>query len=138
MISLCTGSDILCSIDYYRLRISHLVSLRNRDCNRIGNLIGQRIGNEPPYLALENGGTVETEQIIQNSIAALVKDRTTFASAHRLSTLRHATKLIVLDGGKIAEFGTHEELMKNDGNYKEMFTLQASSYNGEKGEEENG
>lgn len=58
--------------------------------------------------------------------------------SHRLSSAVLSDRIIVIGGGKILEQGTHEELMKNEGSYKEMFTLQASSYAGEKGEEENG
>ena len=56
-----------------------------------------------------------TEKKIQAAIARLVKGRTTFAIAHRLSTLRNADRLIVLDDGKVAEVGSHEELMNRKG-----------------------
>ena len=57
----------------------------------------------------------ETEKQIQESLAYLCKDRTTIAIAHRLSTLRNATKLLVLDKKTVAEIGTHEELMEKEG-----------------------
>ena len=54
---------------------------------------------------------------IQESLQKLTRDRTTLAIAHRLSTLRNADKLIVLDKGTVAEFGTHDELIRKKGIY---------------------
>jgi ATP-binding cassette subfamily B protein len=89
--------------------------------------IARAILRNPKILILDEATSAldtETEQIIQNSISALIKDRTTFAIAHRLSTLRNATKLIVIDDGKIAEFGTHEELMRKGGIYSSLVLAQ--------------
>lgn len=58
-----------------------------------------------------------TEKNIQDALAQLTKNRTTFAIAHRLSTLRNATRLIVIDKGEIAETGTHDELIRKKGIY---------------------
>ncbi|MBE6623206.1 MAG: ABC transporter ATP-binding protein [Ruminococcaceae bacterium] len=65
-----------------------------------------------------------TEKNIQDALSQLTKNRTTFAIAHRLSTLRNATKLIVLDKGEIAEVGTHDELIRKKGIYYSLVMAQ--------------
>ena len=70
----------------------------------------------------------ETEKLIQEAIEQLVQGRTTFAIAHRLSTLRKADRLFVFDRGTIVEIGSHNELMENpDGVYYKLFTTQRES-----------
>ena len=67
----------------------------------------------------------ETERMIQEAIETLVEGRTVFAIAHRLSTLRNADRLVVIDDGKIAEIGTHEELLALDGGiYRKLVDMQ--------------
>jgi ABC-type multidrug transport system fused ATPase/permease subunit len=67
----------------------------------------------------------ETEVMIQTAIERLVENRTTFAIAHRLSTLRKANRLIVLERGKLKEMGTHEELINSGGLYSRLCELQS-------------
>ena len=66
----------------------------------------------------------QTERSIQEALEKLTKDRTTIIIAHRLSTLREADKLIVLDKGKMPEEGTAQELLKKKGKYYELYKMQ--------------
>ncbi|HBV51248.1 MAG TPA: ABC transporter, partial [Clostridiales bacterium] len=69
----------------------------------------------------------ETENLIQEAIERLIKGRTTLMIAHRLSTLRKANKIIVVDQGKIIENGSHEELMALKGKYYKLVEIQSMS-----------
>ena len=83
--------------------------------------------HDPKILILDEATSsldTPTEKKIQAAIARLVKGRTTFAIAHRLSTLRNADRLVVLDDGKIAEVGTHQELMDRKGIFYNLVTTQ--------------
>jgi ATP-binding cassette subfamily B protein len=72
----------------------------------------------------------ETEAIIQEGMEVLKKGRTTFIIAHRLSTIKNADQILVLEKGRIAEQGTHEELMELKGKYYQMYELQAGPHKG--------
>ncbi|MEZ2413402.1 ABC transporter ATP-binding protein [Muriicola sp. E247] len=67
----------------------------------------------------------ESEGLIQQSLAALTKGRTTFVIAHRLSTIRKADQILVIENGRITETGTHDELIAKEGRYYNLFTYQA-------------
>jgi ATP-binding cassette subfamily B protein len=89
--------------------------------------IARAIVHDPRILILDEATAsvdTETERQIQEAIARLVKGRTTFAIAHRLSTLREADRLVVLDKGGIAETGTHEELLEKKGAYFKLVEAQ--------------
>jgi ATP-binding cassette subfamily B protein len=66
----------------------------------------------------------DTEKQIQDAIARMVKGRTTFAIAHRLSTLRNASRLVLLKEGEITEIGTHQELMDKKGEFYRLVEMQ--------------
>ena len=81
----------------------------------------------PPILILDEATSaldLESEALIQDSLERLAHDRTTLIVAHRLSTITHADQILVIDHGKLAESGTHNELMKQQGVYYNLFQVQ--------------
>ena len=89
--------------------------------------IARAIIHNPKILILDEATAAldtETEKLIQDALKKLVRNRTTLAIAHRLSTLRNADRLLVLDHGKVAEFGTHSELLENRGIYSKLVMAQ--------------
>jgi len=89
--------------------------------------VAQAILHDPAILILDEATSSvdsETEKAIQEAIANLVRDRTTIAIAHRLATLRNANRLIVIEDGKVAEIGTHDELIAKEGIYAKLVQLQ--------------
>lgn len=89
--------------------------------------IARAILHDPKILILDEATSAvdtPTEKKVQEAVANLVKGRTTFAIAHRLSTLRNADRLVVIDEGKVAEVGTHQELMEREGIFHKLVTTQ--------------
>lgn len=81
----------------------------------------------PPMMILDEATSnvdTRTEQLIQDAFQKLTKGRTSFVIAHRLSTIRNADLIIVMKGGKIVEQGKHEELLKQNGFYAELYNSQ--------------
>ncbi len=92
--------------------------------------IARAIIQNPRILILDEATAAmdtETEQKIQNSLSALKTGRTTIAIAHRLSTLRDADFLAVIDDGKVAEYGTYRELMAKKGEYYKLYKMQSEA-----------
>ncbi|MFZ5454778.1 MAG: ABC transporter ATP-binding protein [Pseudomonadota bacterium] len=89
--------------------------------------LARAILKDPPILVLDEATSAvdnETEAAIQRSLERLVVGRTTLIVAHRLSTVRHADTIHVIDGGRIAESGTHDQLLALDGIYASLWRLQ--------------
>ena len=89
--------------------------------------IARAILRNPRILILDEATAsldTEMERQIQEAIEVLIKDRTTVAIAHRLSTLRNASKIVVLDKGTVAEVGSHSELLRKKGIYYELVMAQ--------------
>jgi subfamily B ATP-binding cassette protein MsbA len=82
---------------------------------------------DPPILILDEATSAldsESEKLVQQALANLMKARTTLVIAHRLSTVQHADRLVVMNRGRIEEIGTHAELLKKGGLYTRLYQMQ--------------
>ena len=89
--------------------------------------ISRALLRNPPILILDEATSAldtESEKKVQKAIEALMKDRTTLVIAHRLSTVQNADKIIVIDGGKVVETGTHQKLYDRNGLYRKLYDIQ--------------
>ena len=94
--------------------------------------IARVVLQDPAILVLDEATSAvdtETEYLIQKSLDALSADRTTFAIAHRLSTVKDADETLVLEDGRVTERGTHTDLLERDGLYADLWSVQAGDLN---------
>jgi len=89
--------------------------------------IARALLKNPPILILDEATSSldsASEQMVQYALQNLMKDRTTLVIAHRLSTVQHADKIVVLHAGTIVEVGRHDELLARGGHYRRLYDLQ--------------
>ena len=92
--------------------------------------IARALLKNAPILILDEATSAldtESEKMVQKALDNLMVNRTTFVIAHRLSTVLHADKIIVLEGGRIVESGSHDKLLENGGLYSRLCALQFSN-----------
>lgn len=119
---------ILSFPDGYRSTVGERgVKLSGGELQRVA--IARAILRNPAFVLLDEATSMidgETEHLIQKAFEKLTSGRTTFVVAHRLSTIQHADQIIVISDGKIAEIGTHDELIKLGGRYVRLWSKQSA------------
>lgn len=96
--------------------------------------IARALLRDPKILILDEATSsldIKTEKLVQEALSRLIKGRTTFIIAHRLSTIINADKILVLEKGRLVQQGTHEQLIKEEGVYKKLYSLQSGLMNHE-------
>ena len=93
--------------------------------------IARALLKNPAILILDEATSsldYESERLVQDALETLMQGRTTFVIAHRLSTVRRADRIIVMDRGAVVEEGTHKELVGAGGLYKQLYDIQFRDY----------
>jgi len=89
--------------------------------------LARAVLSDPPILVLDEATSAvdaESEALIQEALARLTRGRTTFVIAHRMSTVRRANRIVVMQDGRIVEEGRHDELLSRGGDYRKLFAEQ--------------
>jgi subfamily B ATP-binding cassette protein MsbA len=88
--------------------------------------IARALYKDAPILILDEATSAldtESERAVQDALERLMKNRTTLVIAHRLSTVHHANRIVVMEAGQIVETGSHTELIQSDGQYARLYRL---------------
>ena len=121
--------DILDMPDGYETRVGER-GLRLSGGQKQRVAIARAILRKSPIIILDEATAsvdVETERQIQKAIAGIAGQRTIIAIAHRLSTIRNADQILVIDEGRVAESGTHQQLVEAGGIYARMHQIQSAA-----------